>query len=72
MVFLSALLDVYENTRKTKTDVKPAKEGRSKKYDFDAGITGDRKLDCPKVDTPRVKKSNRTKENKVIKDREER
>ena len=72
MGILSSLLDAYENTRKTKSDVKPAKEGRAKNYTFDAGITGDRKLDCPKVDTPRIKKSNRTKENKVKNDREER
>ena len=61
MGLLNALLDVYENTRKTKTNVKPDKNGRSKNYDFDAGITGDRKLDCPKVETPRIKKSNSSK-----------
>ena len=56
MGLMSFLLDVYENTRKTKTNVKPDKNGRSKNYAFDAGITGDRKLDCPKVETPRIKK----------------
>ena len=61
MGLMSFLLDVYENTRKTKTNVKPDKNGRSKNYDFDAGITGDRKLDCPKVETPRIKKSNSSK-----------
>lgn len=43
MGLMGFLLDVYENTRKTKTNVKPDKNGRSKNYDFDAGITGDRK-----------------------------
>lgn len=61
MGLMGFLLDVYENTRKTKTNVKPDKNGRSKNYDFDAGITGDRKLDCPKVETPRIKKSNSSK-----------
>lgn len=61
MGLMSFLLDVYENTRKTKTNVKPDKNGRLKNYDFDAGITGDRKLDCPKVETPRIKKSNSSK-----------
>ena len=61
MGLISFLLDAYENTRKSKSDVKNAKEGRLKKYDFDAGITGDRKLDCPKVETPKVKKSNSSK-----------
>ena len=61
MGLMSFLLDVYENTRKPKTNVKPDKNGRSKNYDFDAGITGDRKLDCPKVETPRIKKSNSSK-----------
>ena len=61
MGLMSFLLVVYENTRKTKTNVKPDKNGRSKNYDFDAGITGDRKLDCPKVETPRIKKSNSSK-----------
>ena len=61
MGLMSFLLDVYENTRKTKTNVKPDKNGRSNNYDFDAGITGDRKLDCPKVETPRIKKSNSSK-----------
>ena len=64
MGLMGFLLDVYENTRKTKTNVKPDKNGRSKNYDFDAGITGDRKLDCPKVETPRIKKSNSSKRSK--------
>lgn len=63
MGVLSFLLDAYENTRKSKSNTKNAKEGRSNNYEFDAGITGDRKLDCPKVKTPRVKKTNRVRKN---------
>ncbi len=60
MGLMSFILDAYENSRKTKTNVKPDKT-RSKKYDFDAGITGDKKLDCPKVEVPKVKKSKGSK-----------
>ena len=46
MGIFSALLDLYENTRKTKTDVKSNKP-KERNYNFDAGLTGDKKIDCP-------------------------
>lgn len=46
MGLFSTLLDFYENMRKTETKVKSTKP-TTRKYDFDAGFTGDRKLDCP-------------------------
>lgn len=70
MGFMSFLLDAYENTRKTKSNVKTDKNDRSRNYEFDAGITGDRKLDCPKVETPRVKKSKTSKINTEKSNRE--
>ncbi|MBO5397536.1 MAG: hypothetical protein J6A36_01180 [Clostridia bacterium] len=46
MGILSALLDLYENARKTKTDEKNNKP-KERNYNFDAGLTGDKKIDCP-------------------------
>lgn len=46
MGIFSALLDIYENSRKTKTEVKTNKP-KERNYSFDAGFTGDRKIDCP-------------------------
>lgn len=52
MGLLSSLIDLYENTRKTKSDKKDDKP-KVRNYDFDSGLTGDRKID---IATPRVQK----------------
>lgn len=53
MGLLSSLIDLYENTRKTKSDKKDNKP-KDRKYDFNSGLTGDRKID---IATPRVQKT---------------
>lgn len=63
MGILSALLDLYENARKTKTDVKSNK-AKERNYNFDAGFTGDKKIDCP-VYKPSPKASKSEKETKI-------
>lgn len=56
MGIFSALIDLYENTRKTKSDKKDNKPP-VRNYSFDSGLTGDRKID---ISTPRIS----TKESK--------
>ncbi len=51
MGLLSSLIDLYENTRKTKTDKKDNKPP-VRNYNFDSGLTGDRKID---IATPKAK-----------------
>lgn len=68
MGLFSTLLDLYENMRKTETKVKSTKPIK-REYDFDAGLTGDRKLDCP-VYKPSKKREQ--KSNKQINENEER
>lgn len=53
MGLFSSLIDLYENTRKTKTDKKDNKSS-VRNYNFDGGFTGDRKTD---ITTPRVQVS---------------
>lgn len=53
MGLFSSLIDLYENTRKTKTDKKDNKSS-ARNYNFDGGFTGDRKTD---ITTPRVQVS---------------
>lgn len=57
MGVLSFILDIYENTRKTKTEVKPSKP-LPRKYNFEAGFTGNKKDDCNTA-TKSVKKQKR-------------
>lgn len=45
MGLISFIMDLYENTRKTTTEVKKTKP-QERKYDFDAGFTGSKKIDC--------------------------
>lgn len=61
MGLISFIMDLYENTRKTDTNVKSSKP-KERKYDFDAGITGSKRMDCrPK---PISSKKNISKEQK--------
>ncbi len=50
MGLFSMLIDLYENTRKTKTDKKDNKAS-VRNYDFDGGFTGDKRID---IATPRA------------------
>ncbi len=50
MGLLSSLIDLYENSRKTKSNKKDNKP-KVRNYDFDSGLTGDRKID---IAMPRV------------------
>lgn len=55
MGIFSALIDLYENTRKTKSDKKDNKPP-VRNYSFDSGLTGDRKIDIStKESKPREK-----------------
>lgn len=59
MGLFGMLLDLYENIRPT-TSNKPISI-KKRNYDFDAGITGDKKTDCNNVNqssTKRVKEEN--------------
>jgi hypothetical protein len=52
---MGLILDIFENFRKTKTDVKPTKP-KERHYDFDDGFTGDKKSDyISKEPTPQIK-----------------
>lgn len=68
MGIFSVLLDLYENTRKTKTNVKNNKP-EPRHYEFDGGLTGDRKKD-KQICTPKVQSTK--KETKIKSDGEER
>lgn len=66
MGLLSSLIDLYENTRKTKSDKKDNKPP-VRNYNFDGGFTGDRRAD---ISTPKIKMSE--KKAKLKDDGEER
>lgn len=68
MGIFSALIDLYENTRKTKTNVKNNKP-EPRHYEFDSGLTGDRKKDT-QIGTAKVQQPKR--ETKIKSDGEER
>ena len=63
MGLISFIMDLYENTRKTNTDVKSTKP-KERKYDFDAEITGSKKLDCPKPISSKNRISKKHKDSK--------
>lgn len=58
MGILSFILDVYENMRKTKTDVKPTKP-QERKYDFNAGFSGSKRDDYKSVQNSEIKNINK-------------
>lgn len=47
MGLISAIIDLYENFRKTDTKVESSKLEK-RKYDFESGLTGNKKIDCSK------------------------
>lgn len=55
------ILDLFENLRKTETDVKKSKPAE-RKYDFDAGFSGNKKSDYSSLNrrTPTQKKVQKT------------
>ena len=65
---MGLLLDLFEIFRKTKSDVKSNKP-QPRRYDFDAGFTGDKKSDSASVQP--IKKTTAKKE-KDSSEREER
>jgi len=62
MGLISAIIDLYENFRKTDTKVESNKPEK-REYNFDSGLTGDRKIDCPKYE-PRKSNKKISKEEK--------
>lgn len=58
---MGLLLDLFENLRKTKSDVKSNKQ-QQRRYDFDAGFTGDRKSDYELINSKKVSLQKNKKE----------
>lgn len=63
MGLISFILDMYENIRKTKTDINPTKP-KERKYDYDSGFSGNKKDDYASI-TPKVPKQTTVKRKKV-------
>lgn len=67
---MGLFLDLFENLRKTETDVKSTKP-QPRRYDFDDGFTGDRKKDCkPNKKTRDRKAPEKSKSKSKVKDDE--